>query len=154
MMKLRTTNLLKQSMSNEGGKIPFSNRLWRARKRHSLGQKQVAYLIEKTVDEVSRYERGIHMPELQTLLALEIIYDTPLRLLFPELHEQIRARIIKRIKSQELLRPKYDALLENSDLEQEYCGYEEILKLSDPSVIKRDKVRRHVTYLAKRLAGL
>jgi transcriptional regulator with XRE-family HTH domain len=141
-------------MSSEGGKIPFSNRLWRARKRRGLAQKQVAYLIEKTIDEVSRYERGIHLPELQTLLALEIIYGTPLRLLFQELSEQIRAQIIQRIESRESLRPKYEALLENSDLEQEYCSYEETLKLSDPPAMERDKIRSHVTHLAKRLAGL
>jgi transcriptional regulator with XRE-family HTH domain len=141
-------------MSSEGGKIPFSNRLWRARKRCGLVQKQVAYLIEKTVDEVSRYERGIHQPELQTLLALEIIYGTPLRLLFPELYEQVRARITERIEDREALRPKYQALLESNDLEQEYCSYEETLKLSDLSAMERDKIRSHVTRLAKRLAGL
>src|SRR2546423_258774 len=128
-------------MSSEGGKIPFSNRLWRARKRRGLVQKQVAYLIEKTVDEVSRYERGIHQPELQTLLALEIIYGTPLRLLFPELYEQVRARITERIEDREALRPKYQALLESNDLEQEYCSYEETLKLSDLSAMERDKIR-------------
>jgi transcriptional regulator with XRE-family HTH domain len=141
-------------MSSEGGKIPFSNRLWRARKRRGLAQKQVAYLIEKTVDEVSRYERGIHQPELQTLLALEIIYGTPLRLLFQELYEEIRAQIIERIESRESLRPKYEALFESSDLEQEYCGYEETLKLSDLPAMERDKIRSHVTRLARRLAGL
>src|SRR5205085_9867535 len=130
-------------MSNEGGKIPFPNRLWRARKRCGLGQKQVAFLIEKTIDEVSRYERGLHLPELQTLLALEIVYGMPLRLLFRELYEQVRAQITERIESREALRPKYQALLENSDSEQEYCGYEEILKLPELSAIERDKIRRH-----------
>src|SRR5437868_13342535 len=141
-------------MSSEGGKIPFPNRLWRARKRRSLGQKQVAFLIEKSIDEVSRYERGIHLPELQTLLALEIVYGTPLRLLYRELYEQVRVQIAERIESREALRPKYQALLENSDSEQEYCGYEEILKLPELSAIERDKIRRHVTRLARRLAGL
>lgn len=87
-------------------------------------------------------------------LALEIIYGTPLRLLFQELYEQILAQIIQRIESREALRPKYEALLESSDLEQEYCGYEETLKLSDLPVMERDKIRSHVTRLAKRLAGL
>ena len=90
-------------MSSEGGKIPFPNRLWRARRRHGLGQKQVAFLIEKTLDEVSRYERGLHLPELPTLLALEIVYGMPLRLLFPELLEQVRDRISARIESRDAL---------------------------------------------------
>ena len=141
-------------MSSEGGKNPFPNRLWLARKRRSLGQKQVALLIEKTVDELSRYERGIHLPELQTLLALEIVYGTPLRLLFRELYEQIRAQIAERIESREALRGKYQTLLENSDPEQKYCGYEETLKLPELSAMERDKIRSHVTRLAKRLAGL
>jgi transcriptional regulator with XRE-family HTH domain len=141
-------------MRSTGGKNPFPNRLWRARKRRSLGQKQVALLIEKTVDEVSRYERGIHLPELQTLLALEIVYGMPLHLLFRELYEQVRAQITERIDSREALRSKYQTLLENSDPEQEYCSYEEILKLPELSAMERDKVRRHVTRLAKWLAGL
>jgi len=141
-------------MRSEGGKNPFPNQLWRARKRRSLGQKHVAFLIEKNIDEVSRYERGIHLPELQTLLALEIVYGTPLRLLFRELYEQTRAQITERIDSREALRSKYQGLLEDSDPEQEYCGYEETLKLPDLSAMERDKVRRHVTHLAKRLAGL
>jgi transcriptional regulator with XRE-family HTH domain len=140
-------------MSSEGGKHPFPNQLWRARKRRGLGQKQVAYLIEKTTVAVSRYEHGIHLPDLQTLLALEIIYGTPLRLLFPELYEQIRAQIAGRIKSREALRLKYRDLLE-SDMEHEYCGYEEIFKLPHLPAPERDKARTHVTRLAKRLAGL
>ncbi len=141
-------------MSSEGGKIPFPNRLWRARKRRGLGQKQVAYLIEKTIHEVSRYERGVHLPELPTLLALEIVYGMPLRLLFREFYEQARDRIIERIDSRQALRAKYRALLENSDPEQEYCGYEEVFKLPDLSAEERDKIRSHITRLAKRLADL
>jgi transcriptional regulator with XRE-family HTH domain len=141
-------------MSIEGGKIPFPNRLWQARKRLGLGQKQVAFLIEKAVDEVSRYERGIHLPELQTLLALEIVYGTPLRLLFRELYEQVHDRIAERIESREALRSRYQVLLENSGPDREYCGYEEALNLPELSAAERDKVRSHVTRLVKRLAGL
>lgn len=141
-------------MSSEGGKIPFPNRLWRARRRHGLGQKQVAFLIEKTLDEVSRYERGLHLPELPTLLALEVVYGMPLRLLFPELFEQVRDRISARIESRDVLRVKYEALLENSNPEREYCGYEEVLKLPDLSTAERDRVRSHVTRVVKRLADL
>lgn len=141
-------------MSSQGGKNPFLNQLWRARKRRGLGQKQVAYLIEKTTVAVSRYEHGIHLPDLQTLLALEIIYGIPARQLFPELYEQIRAQVVKRIKSREALLLKYQGLLEHPNAEQEYCAYEEILKLPQGSVAERDKVRAHVTRLAKRLAGL
>ena len=138
-------------MSSEGGKTSFPNRLWRARKRCGLGQKQVASLIDKTIDEVSRYERGIHLPELETLLALEIVYGTPLRLLFPELYQQVRARITERIGGREALRAKYQALLDNSDPEQEYCGYEEMLKLPALSEAERDKVRSHVIRIMKRM---
>lgn len=141
-------------MSNQGGKNPFPNQLWRARKRRGLGQKQVAYLIEKTIGAVSRYEHGVHLPELQPLLAMEIIYGTPLRRLFPELYEQIHTQIAKRIQSREALRLKYQGLLEHTDAEQEYCAYEDIFELPHVSAAERDKVRSHVTRLAKRLAGL
>src|SRR5581483_7960590 len=137
-------------MSSQGGKNPFLNQLWRARKRRGLGQKQVAYLIEKTTVAVSRYEHGIHLPDLQTLLALEIIYGIPARRLFPELYEQIREQITERIKSREALRLKYQDCLEHPNAEQEYCAYEEILRLPHVSVAERDKVRAHVTRLAKR----
>ena len=141
-------------MSREGGKIKLPNRLWLARKRRGLGQKQIAFLIEKSIDEVSRYERGIHLPELQTLLALEIVYGTPLRLLFPELYEQVYSKVIDRIESRGTLRAKYQRLLENSEPEQEYCSYEEALQLPDLPQTERDKLRSHITRLAKWLAHL
>jgi transcriptional regulator with XRE-family HTH domain len=141
-------------MSSQGGKNPFPNQLWRARKRRGLGQKQVAYLIEKTTTAVSRYEHGVHLPDLQVVLALEIVYGTPLRLLFPELHEQTRALIAERIKSRRSLRLKCPDLLEHSDPEQGYCGYEEMIKMPHLSATERTKVRSHVTRLAKWLAGL
>ena len=141
-------------MSSEGGNIPFSNRLWRARKRSGLGQKQVAFLIEKSVDEVSRYERGLHLPELHTLLALEVVYGIPLRLLYRELFDQVRDQITERINSREVLRSKYQDLIKSSDPSQEYCGYKEILKLPDLSAAERDKVRSHVTRVMRQVSDL
>lgn len=137
-------------MSNKGGRVLFPNRLWTARKRKRLGQKQVGVLIDRTVAEVSRYERGIHLPELEILIALEIVYGTPLRLLFPEIYEKVRARITKRIESSGMSKAKTLAL-PNGKAPEQYCGYEEMLKLPALSAVERDKVRAHVIRLMRQM---
>lgn len=75
-------------------KTKINNRLWQARQRAGLEQKQVAYLLgHKTCNQISRYERGDCLPNLQTALKLEIILRAPVREIFPDLYEQHRARI-------------------------------------------------------------
>ena len=141
-------------MRRQGGKTKIQNRLWLARKRRGLGQKQVAYLLDKTVDEISRYERGLRIPSLETVLGLELIYGLPARLLFKDIYEQLQAEITARIPSQELLKAIYPETLTGGQLSGEYCSYQEILNLQSASGLERSKVRDHVTKLAKKLAGL
>src|SRR5688572_3524715 len=88
-----------------GGKNKIQNRLWITRKRRGLEQKQVAYLLNhRTVNQISRYENGSRMPTLLAALKLEIIFGVPARLLFPDLHEQLRAEIRKRAETSRGLR--------------------------------------------------
>lgn len=141
-------------MSKQGGKTKTPNRLWIARKRRGLGQKQIAFLMGKTIDEVSRYERGVRMPELTALLAIEIVYGAPLRVLFKELYERMSAEIRHRIESQKSFGLTYARLLAESDEGTEYCGYEDILRLPILSQKERDRVRHHVTQVIKKLAEL
>jgi len=141
-------------MHKQGGKIKKQNRLWLARKHRGLGQKQVAYLLGKTVDEISRYERGIRVPSLETVLGLELIYGIPARMLFKDIYEQLQAEISARIPSQESLKDIYPETLTGNQLSGEYCSYQEILNLQSASGLERSKVRDHVTILAKKLAGL
>ena len=70
------------------------NRLWQARGRANLEQKQVARLLgHTTCDQLSRYERGARMPGLRIAFKLEIIYRTPVSRLFPEQYQRCRAEI-------------------------------------------------------------
>lgn len=74
-------------------KAPRHNKLWQGRERAGLERKQVALLSGKTVDEISRYERGLNKPNLQTALKFEIIYRMPVKLLFPELFRKLEIEI-------------------------------------------------------------
>lgn len=142
-------------MTLQGGKIKIPNRLWKARKRRGLSQKQVAFLIGKTIGEVSRYERGVRLPELQTILALEIAYGTPLRLLYEDLYEQVLKEVRQRIETSPVIGAIYGDLLAESDQGAgQYCAYEAMLKIAAASPAERGHVRDHVTRLAKKLAGL
>jgi len=143
-------------MRTKGGRVKKPNRLWIARKRRGLGQKQVAFLINKTIDEISRYERGVRLPELPSILALEIIYGAPPRLLFKEFYDQVLAEVRQRIESNEALKAAYAGLLPASETNgaHEYCPYEDMLRMPNLSLVERGKVRDHVTRIAKKLAFL
>jgi transcriptional regulator with XRE-family HTH domain len=143
-------------MRTKGGRVKKPNRLWLARKRRSLGQKQVAFLINKTIDEISRYERGVRLPELPSILALEIIFGAPLRILFKEFYDQVLAEVRQRIESSEALKATYAEFLPASEENgaHEYCPYEDMLRMPNLSLVERGKVRDHVTRIAKKLAFL
>lgn len=71
-----------------------SNRLMLYRKRMKLTQKEVAAILGlRTPGVLSHYERGTSRPSLERALALEIVYRVPVAFLFPNLYEDIRARI-------------------------------------------------------------
>ncbi|GEM_PF-5916692 len=67
--------------------IPPTNNLWIARKRVGLPQKKVAaFLGVRSLSTVSEYEKGRKLPSLPIALRLELLYQTPLRDLFPNLY--------------------------------------------------------------------
>lgn len=75
----------------------ISNRLMLYRKRMELSQKQVAAILGiNNVAVLSHYERGTSLPSLQRALGLEIVYRVPVAFLFPELYEEIKAKIRER----------------------------------------------------------
>lgn len=143
-------------MRAKGGRGRKPNRLWLARKRRGLGQKQVAFLINKTIDEISRYERGVRLPELPSILALEIVYGAPMRILFKEFYDQVLAEVRQRIESSEALKATYAEILSvgEENAAHEYCPYEDMLRMPNLSLIERGKVRDHITRTAKKLAFL
>lgn len=77
--------------------IPKVNRLWIARKKAGLGQKNAARLLgHKSVSPLSEYETGRSLPGLCTALRLSIIYGLPLSELYAPLYECLRKEITLR----------------------------------------------------------
>ena len=80
----------------------LSNYLRTHRKRLSFSQEDVAFLVgvngmEKGI-KVSRDENNAREPSLQTALAYEAIYGTPVRELFAGLYEQAERQVSERAK--------------------------------------------------------
>ncbi len=70
------------------------NTLTISRLTRGLSRKAVARLIDDLAPStVGKYETGQRMPSLVTALALEIIYRKPVAFLWPDLYEELRARI-------------------------------------------------------------
>ena len=139
----------------QGGKPLNRNRLWLARKRMSLGQKQVAHLLgHRTRDQISRYERGLRTPTLRIAMELSIIYRTPLHLLFPDLYRQVQEELLQRIDGHFSLSEMYKEALSEQESPHQYCGYVELLQMPHLSQSDAAKIRDHITRLAKKLAYL
>lgn len=137
-----------------GGKRAVENRLWQTRKRRGLEQKSVAYLLNHhTADQVSRYELGTRTPTLETALLLEMIYGTPLRVLYKDLYERLQEEFRERLKRVPQLQERLANFLEE-DAVREYCAYRDLLQTGQPAQDDLLKIRRHVTELAKRMAFL
>jgi transcriptional regulator with XRE-family HTH domain len=123
------------------------NQLRRARQRLGLKQKQVASLLQLDTQAISRYENAKSMPSLQTAMRLEIICGVPLRGLFPQVYEKLRADIRTSIEADRTLAAHLLPVI------QELCPYEQQLAWSQAEETLY-KVRDHITQLAKTLAPL
>ena len=126
------------------------NNLWRARNRAGLERKQVAFLLSKKLtDEISRYERGLCLPSLQTALKLEIIYRLPVHLLFEGLFEELRTEINERRRKHQFLLPGeawFPKPVEQLR-QEEFCFYADLLKQHIPSNLEMEIVNRHIIAL-------
>ena len=60
------------------------------RKRHGLGQKQMAELLDKSRFHILRLESGQSHPSLYTAIALSILFDVEISDLMPELHQKLQ----------------------------------------------------------------
>lgn len=133
----------------------ITNRLWLARKRRGLEQRQAAYLLShQSIDQISRYEQGTRLPSLDNALKLEIIYGVPLRLLFKELFDKLEDEVWQRISLDISLQKLYGNRTAQEAGLSEYCAFAELLTMPNASEADRSRVRRHVTALAKKLAYL
>jgi transcriptional regulator with XRE-family HTH domain len=69
------------------------------RKRSCLTQQEVAFLLgSRSGAGISRHERFKQTPDLQTLLAYEMLFRTPLRSLFIGTHEKVEKKLLHRIR--------------------------------------------------------
>jgi transcriptional regulator with XRE-family HTH domain len=141
---------------NPGGKYKKHNSLWLARKRAGLRQKQVAHLLgHRTVDQVSRYEKGTRLPTLETALMLEIIYRTPLRQLFSDLYEELHGKIRHRVENISSMNQLAQDMAGQEDADsREFCTYADRLRMPTLSPAERAHVHRHITKLARKLVNL
>jgi transcriptional regulator with XRE-family HTH domain len=68
------------------------------RKRACLTQEEVAFLLgSKSGAGISRHERFKQTPDLQTLLAYEMLFRTPVRNLFSGTHAKVEHKLRRRI---------------------------------------------------------
>jgi len=69
------------------------------RKRACLTQEEVAFLLgSKSSASISRHERFKQTPDLQTLLAYEMLFRTPVRSLFSSTHQEVAKKLRHRIR--------------------------------------------------------
>lgn len=59
----------------DGEKMEFGEFLAKLRKEKGILQKELAAYLNMTVGTVSNYEKGVHMPDLNTLIKLADFYD-------------------------------------------------------------------------------
>src|SRR5262244_2102882 len=75
----------------------LENYLRTYRKRSGLSQDEVAFLLDcKNGTKVSRYERSVRKPSLQTLFAYELVFGAPARELFAGAYQKVQKKISKR----------------------------------------------------------
>ncbi len=69
------------------------------RKRTGLTQEEVAFLLgSKSSAGISRHERLKQTPDLETLLAYELLFQTPVRNLFSRTHQEVELKLKQRIR--------------------------------------------------------
>lgn len=75
------------------------NYIRKHRKRACLTQEDVAFLLgSKSSANISRHERFKQTPDLQTLLAYEMLFQTPVRNLFSSTHQEVEQKLRRRIR--------------------------------------------------------
>ncbi|MEM8484446.1 MAG: helix-turn-helix transcriptional regulator [Bacteroidota bacterium] len=81
---------------NMSNKLP--NYLRTFRKRSGLSQAEVAFLLGcEHGTKISRYERQQRIPNLKTVLALEVVYKTMSKHLFEGVYHEIEYQVKERV---------------------------------------------------------
>lgn len=61
-----------------------------------LKQRDLAHLVGRSDAAVSRWEGGIDTPDIEEMLALEVVFGKPPRVLFPSLYARIEEAVMSR----------------------------------------------------------
>ena len=77
----------------------YPNYIRTCRRRAGLTQEEVAFLLgSKSSAGISRHERLKQTPDLETLLAYELLFQTPVRNLFNSTHKEVEQKLKQRIR--------------------------------------------------------
>ncbi len=154
------------------GKTKLNNRLWQARHKIGLEQKQAARLLgHKTCDQISRYERGSRLPGFKTAMKLTILYGASLEELFPEHYKRFSREV--QIKAESYAASlksgsrngatnignvfeasANQSLSKESSQDAPLCHYARLLENSSPSKTELEAVRKHVIKLVRTMTRL
>jgi transcriptional regulator with XRE-family HTH domain len=97
----------------------LNNYLRMYRKRAGLTQAELAFLLGCTHrSKVSRYERGVRMPALQTLIGFEVLFRAPVAKLFAGTYAKLREETqnrARRLSKQLDAKPSTRAISEKLD---------------------------------------
>lgn len=79
---------------------PFSIYLRTYRKKFGLTQREAALLVGmETGQIVSRHESKVRTPTLKTAIAYQVVFDVPLRALFPEIYYEVELAVLRRAEA-------------------------------------------------------
>lgn len=73
------------------------NHIWKYRKRKGLGQKRIAYLLgHASSTQLSKWERGKILPNLENALKLAYILEVPIESLFSDLYTDLGHDVVRK----------------------------------------------------------
>jgi len=79
----------------------FQNQLLLLRKKKNLSQKRAAAMLGlRDPITLSRYERGLVLPQFTTALRMQALYEAPLHVIFAELYSSLRAEMQENAQGQ------------------------------------------------------
>lgn len=134
--------------------IKIKQHLRQARLRCGLDQKQAAFLLGQSgAHQISRYESGERMPGLLTALKMELVYHTPIRILFEPLCEQFQSDVINRRKRLKKFFPPENHSAARAYSDSDYCFYAQLLKDYTPDSAERRLITQHIVTLMKTLTA-
>ena len=79
----------------------LENYLRTYRKKAGLSQRDIGVLLAYSGDAISRYEQSTTMPPLFAAIAYEIIFQTPVSVLFPGIRDAAKSAITDRLRKLE-----------------------------------------------------